>query len=78
MERSTKAEVRNPLIGLASAQRVKELPLDAHKALADLLTEMSIDASVRAEKAWAKSKGPMAAYWKAVSVYAKHARVLCR
>ena len=30
------------------------------------------DAAVRAEQSWRKKKGPMAVYWKAVSVYAKH------
>jgi hypothetical protein len=48
------------------------------RELAALLTEMAQDEACRADKAWSKSKGPMAAYWKAVSVYAKHVRVLCR
>lgn len=78
VERSKKAEVRNPLIGLPASRRIKELPSDARAAIAELLTELASDAAIRAEKAWAKSKGPMAAYWKAVAVYAKHARVLCK
>lgn len=36
------------------------------------------DAQERAEKCWKKHKAPMAAYWKAVSVYAGHTARLCR
>lgn len=76
--RSTKAEVRNPLLSLPSAKRIATLPAKHREALADILKELAQDAAVRAEQSWKKSKGPMAAYWKAVSVYAKHTRRLCR
>jgi HEPN domain-containing protein len=77
MERNNKAVIRNPLLALPAAHRIKSLPVEMRRELAALLTEMAQDAACRADKAWSKSKGPMAAYWKAVSVYAKHARVLC-
>jgi hypothetical protein len=78
MERSNKAEIRNPLLALPAPHRIKSLPVEMRRELAALPTEMAQDAACRADKAWGKSKGPMAAYWKAVSVYAKHVRVLCR
>ena len=74
----TPIDVRNPLLSLPAAKQITSLPEDARRALAALLGELSVDAGDRAEKSWQKKKGPMAAYWKAVSVYAKHAKRLCR
>ena len=76
--RSSRIDVRNPLLTLPSAQRIIDLPEESRTALHALLGDMARDAADRAEKSWRKSKGPMAAYWKAVSVYAKHTRALCR
>lgn len=77
-QRSSKIDVRNPLLSLPAARAISALPPESRQALAGLLRELSVDAGERAEKSWRKSKGPMAAYWKAVSVYAKHAQRLCR
>jgi hypothetical protein len=74
--RSLRADVRNPLLSLPAAREIQALPEDSRKALRQLLSEIAVDAALRAEQSWKKSKGPMAAYWKAVSVYAKHARRL--
>jgi hypothetical protein len=55
------------------------LPADLRVPLAQLFRELSADAGRRAEHSWKRKKGPIAVYWKAVSVYAKHtARVLSR
>jgi hypothetical protein len=43
-----------------------------------LLGEIALDARERANTCWKKHKAPMAAYWKACSVYAGHARRLTR
>lgn len=72
--RSIAAHVRNPLLDLPSARRIRALPPDTRMALADLLGELSRDARDRAERSWRRHKAPMAAYWKAVSVYAAHLR----
>ena len=40
--------------------------------LRDILKDISADARVKAEKCWRTHKAPMAAYWKAVAVYAGH------
>ncbi len=75
----TLREIRNPLLGLPSAKGIEELDPAVRKALGALLRELGKDANVRAEESWTKGKGPMAAYWKAVGVYARHtARVVER
>ena len=70
--RSTLPTVRNPVLAFPSARRLAELPREARRALAAALRELAEDARGRAEHAWRKHKGPMAAYWRAVSVYARH------
>jgi hypothetical protein len=77
-KRSLNAAVRNPLVGLPAASRIRHLPDGAREALGELLAQISADARVRAEKCWRTHKAPMAAYWKAVAVYAGHARRLTR
>ncbi|WP_267381538.1 MULTISPECIES: hypothetical protein [unclassified Sphingomonas] len=55
------------------------LQLDPHtrELLRGVLLDLAMDARTRAEDSWRRHKAPMAAYWKAVSVYAGHlARVL--
>lgn len=78
MLRSLRADVRNPLMALPSAQAIQALPAEARAALRGLLLELRLDARARAEKCWRTSKAPMAAYWKAVAVYAGHTARLCR
>lgn len=70
--RSSKRDVRNPVLGLPAARRLASLPPLARAALRDVLGEIAADSASRAEQSWQRSKAPMAAYWKAVSVYAKH------
>lgn len=77
-DRSSKAEVRNPLLALPAARLILALPPEARQALAALLSDLSVDARYRAERSWRQSKAPMAAYWKAVSVYARHLHRLAR
>jgi hypothetical protein len=78
MKRSARAAVRNPLVTLPSAQEIARLPADSRGALRRLLLELQADARVRAEKCWSQHKAPMAAYWKAVAVYAGHTARLAR
>jgi hypothetical protein len=71
--------VRNPILALPGTARL--LQLDPHtrallRAVLLLQLDLAADARTRAEESWRWPK-PMAAYWKAVSVYAGHlARVL--
>lgn len=70
--RSTTALVRNPVLALAAIAELQALPEGARAPLARLLRELGHDATARGDKAWRTHKPPMAAYWKAVAVYARH------
>lgn len=72
--RSARREVRNPILGLPAMAKVRALPRDAKEALAAVLDDIRADSAHRAERSWRQKKAPMAAYWKAVSVYARHIR----
>ena len=66
--------VRNPILALPAMRALRSLPDKMRRPLADLLGELAVDARERAEDSWRRHKAPMAAYWKAVSVYAGHIR----
>ena len=70
--RSAKVEVRNPVLALPSARRILDLPPEQRRPLGILLRELAADADAKAEHSWQTRKGIMAAYWRAVSIYAKH------
>ncbi|GGN55568.1 hypothetical protein GCM10011349_32370 [Novosphingobium indicum] len=70
--RPTRAEVRNPVLSLPAAERLRTLDPDSRSALRAVLIDLQMDARQRAETSWRRHKAPMAAYWKAVSVYAGH------
>lgn len=72
MSRSSRADVRNPILSLPSMSVLADLPDESRRALVTVLTDISRDAAARAERSWHRKKAPMAVYWKAVSVYAKH------
>ena len=73
-ERSSLREVRNPILGLPAAKAIFAMPVDTRMALARLLEDLALDCRKRADECWRKHKAPMAAYWKACSVYAGHIR----
>ena len=70
--RSSLAQVRNPVLALPSAQRLQELTPRERERVAAVLMDIRSEARVKAEDSWRRSKGPMAAYWKAVATYAGH------
>lgn len=70
--RSSLAETRNPILRLPAAKKLQNLPPEAREALRLVLLEMRFDCLANADKCWKKHKAPMAAYWKAVGVYAGH------
>lgn len=77
--RSSRIDVRNPVLALPAAREILALDVPARAALAALLRDLGADANAKAETSWKKGKGPMAAYWKAAGVYARHiARALER
>ena len=53
-------------------KRFGALPAPAREALRGALLDLRKDAARRAQHQWRRNKGPMALYWKVVSVYAGH------
>lgn len=79
MNRSNAVDVRNPLMALPAVADLQALPVESQRALRKVLKAISADSRDRAEKCWRTHKAPMAAYWKAVAVYANHtSRVLAK
>lgn len=75
--RHARAEVRNPVLALPAAARLKNLHPATRDELRALLLDLRRDAQIRAEDCWRRHKAPMATYWKVIAVYAGHiARVL--
>ena len=62
----------NPLLKLPAGRRLLALPAEDRIRIAGVMRELRGQANEEAEKAWARRKGPMAAYWRAVATYARH------
>lgn len=63
---------RNPLLQLPAGKALAQLSPEARAALESVLRQLRAQANDQAERAWAKRKGPMAAYWRSVATYARH------
>jgi hypothetical protein len=78
-KRSSRPDVRNPILALPEVQALLDLPPESRAALASVLTGIARTKREMAEHSWRRNKGPMALYHKIVGVYAGHtARVLNR
>lgn len=76
-KRSSRPEVRNPLLGLPAAQRAQEMPPEAREWLIAFLGEIRTASQLKAAHAWRKHKPPLAVYWKVVATMVGHiAKVL--
>ncbi|KRG47389.1 hypothetical protein ARC20_03410 [Stenotrophomonas panacihumi] len=62
----------NPLLQLPAGRALAALPAEDRERIEAVMRELRDQANTEAEKAWRKRKGPMAAYWRAVSTYARH------
>lgn len=62
----------NPLLNLPAGRALLDLPKADRARIEAVMRELRDQANTEAEKSWAKRKGPMAAYWRAVSTYARH------
>lgn len=62
----------NPLLKLPAGKDLLQLPAPDRARIATVMRDLRHQANVEAEKSWSKRKGPMAAYWRAVSTYARH------
>ena len=56
--RSTRAEVRNPILALPGAKKLKGLPLEARLALRAILLELRDECRIRAEQCGRNQKDP--------------------
>ena len=63
---------RNPLLALPAGRALMALPKADRDRIATVMRELRAQANAEAENAWKRRKGPMAAYWRAVSTYARH------
>jgi len=71
-ERSNRPEVRNPVLRLDAARRLKNMNAEAKCELRQVLLDLRAEAKLEGDRAWRRSKYMMAAYWKVVAVYAGH------
>lgn len=63
---------RNPLLNLPAGRALMALPKADRERIEAVMRELRQQANDEAENAWRRRKGPMAAYWRAVSTYARH------
>ena len=61
-----------PLLKLPATKRLLQRPKEEREALAEVFKDLRAEADDLAEENWRRRKGPMAAYWRAVSTYARH------
>lgn len=78
MARSSRVEVRNPLLALPEVQAILARPLEDRKLLGDLCAACSRAFRAKAEHCWKTRKPPMAAYWASWAVMARHAAAVLR
>ena len=62
----------NPLLDLPAGKELQKLPREDRMRIAVIMRDLRKQANTEAEKSWVRRKGPMAAYWRAVSTYARH------
>lgn len=62
----------NPLLRLPAGKALLDLPAEDRARIEAVMRELRDQANAEAECAWKRRKGPMAAYWRAVSTYARH------
>lgn len=62
----------NPFLKLPAGRALLALPAADRARIEAVMRELRAQANIEAENAWRRRKGPMAAYWRAVSTYARH------
>lgn len=62
----------NPLLRLPAGKALRQLPRADRERIEAVMRELRDQANLEAETAWRRRKAPMAAYWRAVSTYARH------
>lgn len=62
----------NPLFRLPAGKALLALPKEDRDRIEAVMRALREQANAEAEAAWVRRKGPMAAYWRAVSTYSRH------
>ena len=63
---------QNPLLLLPAGKALLDLPKQDRERIEAVMRDLRQQANEEAEAAWSRRKGPMAAYWRAVSTYSRH------
>lgn len=72
-DRSSRADVRNPILALPAAREIiDEAPPEVRAWLKRLLLELNAQCREKEVEAYRKRKGPMTSYWMAAATYVKH------
>lgn len=77
--RSSRADVRNPLLAVPGVdEALARLSPEARDGIREIAQLCSAAWRAKGEECWRRHKPPMAAYWKAWAVNARHLALLCR
>jgi len=71
-KRSSRAEVRNPVLALPEFDRVRKLDPASRVAVRAVFLGLQAVCRANGDRCWRKRKPPMAAYWASFSVYWGH------
>ena len=72
-DRSSKVEVRNPVLGLPAAMAaLRSLDKQQRQSLRVVLLAIREQARAREVESYRKRKGPMVSYWMATATWARH------
>jgi hypothetical protein len=77
-ERSSRADVRNPVLAIPESADLLALPMESRVALARFLSGLAKHCRAKADLCWRTHKAPMALYWKVCAVWARHLSVALR
>jgi hypothetical protein len=70
--RSSRADVRNPILALPAALELQALPRSQRLIIKRLLRELKAQCREQERRAYSQRKGPLTAYWMAAGTYAGH------
>jgi hypothetical protein len=71
--RSSRPDVRNPVLALPAALELQRLPRSQRLIIKRLLRELKAQCREQERRAYSQRKGPMVSYWMAAGTYAGHA-----
>lgn len=72
LPRSSRPEVRNPILAMPCAARVQDMPPEARAWLVLFLQDLRKESRAKAALSWRTHKAPLALYHKVVAVWASH------